>query len=775
MHKILNIYQIQWGDDKLVDGMKTLVAHPDGKKYFEYPTITAFLETQLVDEEYYGFFSPKFLNKKKLSLDEIRNYCSKHDSDVYIFNPFQFKSYLYKNILSDARDIHDSKAIEQVIKILERDFSFSISQRSHPVTWSYSNYWIAKGSILKQYLLFYKKLIDEYKFYEEENNVDARYKDVRSCIPFIFERLLTVFLNLRPDIRVKNYSEFEDIALQAVTYNEALFLKILDQVADGQICHDLVIDEYLVSLIGNSISLSKEKIDDVYWCPSLNAHERRLLSNDPYLHEIERFLEKYSLDSSFLLDEMGVIKIYADSNRWIDERLKLINPKFYGIFYFVHYYLSLNAFSPKSEHAKYFELIKKYGEIFDKEFSRYKNRNISFSDVLCACMFRNVQDAFNLNSDEGLDGFEGWLEENRENQFFSSKKTMSLPQLRRGIESLDYYYFPNHFGGIGKDGDLMLRSMKMNGNIKIRAFDLADFCPDKLCGLISEKAFFVAPAQELMKVKFKHPELVGLYKFSAAFIQWELEKIPLEFEWAIEGVNKIIVSSDFTRYSIPRRFDVQKISMPNLIDFKSTGQRPSGLISFVSMFDAWSYLERKNPYMAIEVYKKIDKKYNTQLLIKASNLKDRPDERKKILELIDGDPRITLLEGIMASNEVYELISNSHCMLSFQRSEGFGRTLLESLCLGTYVISNDYSGCQEFSNVEQFIKCKYHMKPVNGGYPYGDGQIWAETDFDDAVSRANLFCQQFSLGCLSFTPNEALLKKYSLANTAQDLKTIFEV
>jgi glycosyltransferase involved in cell wall biosynthesis len=351
----------------------------------------------------------------------------------------------------------------------------------------------------------------------------------------------------------------------------------------------------------------------------------------------------------------------------------------------------------------------------------------------------------------------------------------ALPHLQSKNESLDYYYFPNHFGGIGKDGDLMLRSLKMLGNIKIRTFDLANFNPELLSGIISEKAFFVAPAQELMKVKFKFPELINLYKLSSAFIQWELKKIPLEFEWAMEGISKVVVSSDFTKRSIPKRFDAQKICMPNLIKSKFINQRSSDVVTFISMFDAWSYLERKNPYMAIEVYKNINKKFNTRLIIKSSNLDDRPEERKKIIELIGDDPRITLIDKIMIEDEVYELIAKSHCMLSFQRSEGFGRTLLESLCLGTHVISNDYSGCEEFSSVKEFIGCQYNMTPVNGGYPYGDGQLWAETDFSDAVKQANLFCEKFLLGSLTFVPNKILLQRYSLSNTALDLKRLFGV
>jgi len=765
------LFQIQWQDDPLQNGLKPLNSSINGEIYFEYPTITEFIERGLCSDTYYGFFSPKFYEKMKISIGDVVGYIEDNDAEVYIFNPYQYKSCLYNNILDDASSLHDKKAIEEIGGILNNLYQKNIlNLATHPVVWSYCNYWVIRGETLKKFYDFYQPIMKLYISYESTHKVDVGYKGVRSCLPFIFERLLSVFLTLNPSIRVKNYGEKVEISSLAKVYGESLFLK-LKNICIKTIKKDLEMHEAISLVISGQIPIDTIELGDVYWCPELNQIEINRLSESPYIVELQRFLEAHKVFEKFELDKLEYINLYAETNKWIIPRIEKFGEKYFGLFMFMHYYLASNSFPVRIEHLPKIKILKDLNRLFWLEFKNFATRGIELSDLLCACMFPNVQEAYNLDKTDDLDGLKDWLDINRLDQFYFPQITPQKEWKKLPKGSIDFYYFQNHEGGIGKDGKLFLEVIRRMSLKTVRSFNLAKFNMDQLNGDISELGFFIGPTQELIKLKFANDSFLEQYQKKIAFVQWELESAPYVFEWTLNNFNQILVSSEFTKKSLSFHSNVEKIVMPNLVLLDNSIAKPKEYIQFITMFDVWSYPDRKNPYMAIEVFKKIPKKYNVRLIIKSSNLKNSPKDMERILNLIDGDPRIILIDEIMSEIEIYKLLQESHCMLSFQRSEGFGRTLLEAMCLGAYVISNDYSGCSEFSDSKKFIKCKYSLVPVGGAYPYGEGQYWAETDYNSAIYEVGNFCNAFFLGQLDFDPALDLIERYSLAGCENELRT----
>jgi len=763
------LFQIQWQDDVLFDGLKPLRSSAKGEIFFEFPTITEFVENGLCSATYYGFFSPKFYEKMRIGIEDVVSYVEANDAEVYIFNPYQYKSCFYNNIMDDAISLHDKKAIEEIGNIVSNLYQKKILKiATNPVVWSYCNYWVMNGSTLKKFYDFYQPIMRQYISYESTHWVDVGYKEVTSCLPFIFERLLSVFLTLNPSIRVKNYGEKGGVPALAKVYGESLFLK-LKNICIRRARKDIEMQEVISLVISGKIPVDENELRDVFWCPELDEVESNRLGESSWKVELQRFLDLHNVYENFKLNDLGYVNIYAESNQWIIPRIEKFGKKSIGLFMFIHYYLALNSFQLRRDHLPKFKILKDLNELFRLEFKNFSDRGIGLSDLLCACMFPNIQDAYNLDHEDDLDGFKDWLDINRRDQFYPSQinSLNNLNKLPRG--SIDFFYFQNHQGGIGKDGKLFLEIIRRIPSKTIRTFNLAEFSLQQLNNTVSELSFFIAPTQELLKLKFKDDSFLKEYKKRIAFVQWELERAPYIFEWALKGFNQILVSSEFTKKSLSFNSNVKKILMPNLVLFDDSVVKPKDFIQFITMFDSWSYPERKNPYMAIKVFKKIPRKYNVKLTIKSSNLKNSPKHMEEILNLIDGDSRITLIDELMSEIEVYRLLQESNCMLSFQRSEGFGRTLLEAMCLGAYVISNDYSGCSEFSDSKKFIKCRYYAVPVRGAYPHGEGQYWAQTDFNSATYEIENFCNNFFLGRLDFNPELDLIDRYSLTACENEL------
>jgi glycosyltransferase involved in cell wall biosynthesis len=101
----------------------------------------------------------------------------------------------------------------------------------------------------------------------------------------------------------------------------------------------------------------------------------------------------------------------------------------------------------------------------------------------------------------------------------------------------------------------------------------------------------------------------------------------------------------------------------------------------------------------------------------------------------------------MEDNDIKNLIRCWDCFVSLHRSEGFGRGLSEAMYLGKPVIATAYSGNMDFMTLENSLPVNYQLVNVpNGAYPFGEGQVWAEPDLEDAVNHMLRLIDDSSLG-----------------------------
>ena len=231
-------------------------------------------------------------------------------------------------------------------------------------------------------------------------------------------------------------------------------------------------------------------------------------------------------------------------------------------------------------------------------------------------------------------------------------------------------------------------------------------------------------------------------KYNIACWFWELERFPEAWMDRFSILDEIWVGSRFVQNTLAHVAPIPVVIMGVGIDLRSVleitradlGLAENRLV-YLCVFDMLSVVQRKNPYGVIEAYRRAfgPDFGQTQLVIKVTKLEDYPEHRTRLQAavsavgglLIDGYLDRVKLDALFASCDVY---------VSLHRSEGFGMTIAEAMCLGKPVIATDYGGNTDFMTVANSYPVAYSLVDLKQSYPpYEKGQFWAEPDLGHAA------------------------------------------
>jgi glycosyltransferase involved in cell wall biosynthesis len=172
---------------------------------------------------------------------------------------------------------------------------------------------------------------------------------------------------------------------------------------------------------------------------------------------------------------------------------------------------------------------------------------------------------------------------------------------------------------------------------------------------------------------------------------------------------------------------------------------PPGVTVFLVSFDIGSDIDRKNPWAAIEAFRRaFPSEPGVRLVLKTKPWNDVPVFRAQAAELrerIALDPRIQVLDRSLAYSELMSLYASCDVMVALHRSEGLGLHLMEAMSLGKAVAATGWSGNTDFMSAGDSVPIRYTLVPVRSRHEaYAreasrPGQVWAEPDLAHAAQE----------------------------------------
>ena len=227
------------------------------------------------------------------------------------------------------------------------------------------------------------------------------------------------------------------------------------------------------------------------------------------------------------------------------------------------------------------------------------------------------------------------------------------------------------------------------------------------------------------------------------FWPWELPRWPAEWQHAFDLVDEVWASSRYTYNAFAESCPKPVRHLPMAVMTDETdglGRRDFGLpedrFLFVFSFDTVSSVTRKNPLACLRAFRRAFP-VGTEpvgLVVKAMRAPPDAPEWREVREEAGADPRISLIETTLKRSAVLDLYRACDCFLSLHRAEGFGRGIAEAMMLGKPVIVTGYSGNLDFTTPGAAALVGYRPRSlVEGDYPSGEGQVWAEPDVEHAA------------------------------------------
>jgi hypothetical protein len=191
---------------------------PDWREYF--PISNFLKESELDENAYYGFFSPKFKQKTGLNSQQIKEFINlnHHKYDVFLYSPYFDQVAFFKNVFEQMFAVHppsNDLKMHEIVSALgyEANINELIMDSRNSV---FSNYIVAKPKFWRRWIEQCEKIFsyaeDESSSFHQFLNQDIDYHTNVQLKVFVMERIASLILTLESQFSTKAY-EFKNIIL----------------------------------------------------------------------------------------------------------------------------------------------------------------------------------------------------------------------------------------------------------------------------------------------------------------------------------------------------------------------------------------------------------------------------------------------------------------------------------------------------------------------------------------------------------------------------------
>lgn len=162
-----------------------------------------------------GFLSWKYRQKLNIESSQIKAYIEAYPgADCYIFSPAVFQVAIYLNVWQQGEEWHPGITRQAQVMLQELGYQINLENSiDHHLTTAYGNYWIAGRTFWIKYLEFMDGVFhyiesaldnDRHGLWElvHGSNGGESHVQFLPIIPFLVERLFSVFVKLHPEFKI---------------------------------------------------------------------------------------------------------------------------------------------------------------------------------------------------------------------------------------------------------------------------------------------------------------------------------------------------------------------------------------------------------------------------------------------------------------------------------------------------------------------------------------------------------------------------------------------
>lgn len=281
---------------------------------------------------------------------------------------------------------------------------------------------------------------------------------------------------------------------------------------------------------------------------------------------------------------------------------------------------------------------------------------------------------------------------------------------------------------------------------------------------------FAHYATEIRKARYR----IGVWVWELAAARPEHSQLSRQFDelWVPSTFNQRAFAA-ITRIPVHVVPYVVEASSAGAVDFRARLEIPSGAFVFFYMFDASSFVERKNPQALLRAFEaEFGRDRDAFLVLKAAYLQANSDFARDLDLAQRKMPNLRVVRETLDEDLLLALLGSADCYVSPHRSEGFGFTVAEAMTLGKPVVATDYGATRDFVNVETAFPVEYRLQELEHDLgPYLAGAVWAApSEADLARQMRRVRAEPDEARKRAKAAREIISGQYSLAAVAAKIR-----
>lgn len=222
---------------------------------------------------------------------------------------------------------------------------------------------------------------------------------------------------------------------------------------------------------------------------------------------------------------------------------------------------------------------------------------------------------------------------------------------------------------------------------------------------------------------------------------WETEEFPRAWRDRFAYFDEIWVASEFCRAAIARESDIPVIVVapPVILEITplaapGSPPAPAGSFRFLTICDADSVPERKNPLGAVRAFvRAFSGNRLVSLTVRIANAANAPGLLAELRAAARG-ACVEIDTSTLERGGIESLLAGCDAYVSLHRSEGFGLPIAEAMALGKPVVATAYSGPRDFLDESTGYPVRWRPSVLRAALPpYPAETRWAEPDEEHAV------------------------------------------